>query len=96
MVIVLTWAVYRQNRAIAQLRDELYRENKRLNDVLYKLTRGKTTGKKPGKTSVVDVIADSGSEKEIVCPNCNRKYSSIHEKCPFCGCPAPNYNLKWE
>jgi len=89
-ILVLAWAVYRINQQNIALREKVIRLSKRVNEMLYKVSRG--TKAKPDeetKTSIVGLVEESEKARKIICPNCHSLCSSKIMKCPNCGSLLP-------
>ena len=95
MLIVLSWAVYRLDRKCLSLLEKMQRQDRRINEVLFKVTRERANNQAAKKRKAqtepkqyADVSAIGG---DIVCTKCDRKYPASRERCPYCG-TAPSYS----
>jgi len=93
VALLLAWVTLRLKRDLLKLNDIIGRQNRRINQLLFQLSREIKNDIQKQRQSMVSFSDEKDSER-IICPRCQRTYSSNEKKCPHCGARKPKVTKK--
>ena len=96
-ILVLAWAIYRVHQQVLTLREKIVRLGKRVNDVLYKATRGGVKKQENAvPKSMVDFKKEAEKGEKRICPICHSLCPADAWTCPTCGARLPKKPKRYD